>query len=184
RGTQFTSDIFEKFCIERNIKHLKTSPYNPTCNGIAERINQTIRLGIATKRKEVDFHKQIEFIQNGYNNTYHTTIDKIPNEIYVLWKNRSKNYTKYEQTVKKMNQMARERSETNVIEINKKRLEHKYNIGDQVLVRNNTRMNKTDEIYSGPFVVLKIETKNQQIKIENNQKILTRNMKQVKPFYS
>ncbi|KRH92528.1 putative LTR retrotransposable element, partial [Pseudoloma neurophilia] len=37
RGTQFTSDIFEKFCIERNIKHLKTSPYNPTCNGIAER---------------------------------------------------------------------------------------------------------------------------------------------------
>ena len=42
RGVQYTSNTFEDWCAERNVQHILTSPYNPSCNGLAERINQQI----------------------------------------------------------------------------------------------------------------------------------------------
>ena len=42
-GREFVNKDVEKLCRERNITHLTTAPYSPSCNGIAERINRTIR---------------------------------------------------------------------------------------------------------------------------------------------
>ncbi|UYV82662.1 K02A2.6-like [Cordylochernes scorpioides] len=36
-GRQFVSDEFEKFTKMNGIRHTKTSPYNPSTNGLAER---------------------------------------------------------------------------------------------------------------------------------------------------
>lgn len=42
RGRQYISQNFENFLKKEGVKHLITSPYNPTGNSISERINQTI----------------------------------------------------------------------------------------------------------------------------------------------
>jgi transposase InsO family protein len=41
-GPQYTSHAFEEFCKKKNIKHVRTTPYNPSGNGVAERINRTL----------------------------------------------------------------------------------------------------------------------------------------------
>lgn len=42
QGHQFISVIFNSFVKKHKIKHIFTSPYNPRCNGIVERVNKTV----------------------------------------------------------------------------------------------------------------------------------------------
>lgn len=37
QGRQFISSTFKEFIVKHDIKHVLTSPYNPTCNTIVER---------------------------------------------------------------------------------------------------------------------------------------------------
>ena len=40
-GPQFTSEQFEMFMKDNNVKHLRGAPYNPSTNGLAERFVQS-----------------------------------------------------------------------------------------------------------------------------------------------
>ena len=42
-GTAFTSADFSNFMTKNGIKHLKTAPYHPVTNGLAERAVQTFK---------------------------------------------------------------------------------------------------------------------------------------------
>ena len=42
-GPQLTSDEFEQFCREHDIKHIKVTPYHPKSNGLAERAVRTFK---------------------------------------------------------------------------------------------------------------------------------------------
>lgn len=42
-GKQFTSNLFQKFCESNAIKHRRTRPYNPKCNGKIERWFKTLK---------------------------------------------------------------------------------------------------------------------------------------------
>ena len=42
-GTQFTSDLMKEICRLVSVKQLFTTPYNPKCNGLTERINGVIK---------------------------------------------------------------------------------------------------------------------------------------------
>jgi len=46
-ATSFTSREFTHFCKEYGIKITYTSPYNPGCNGMCERVNSTIKRSLA-----------------------------------------------------------------------------------------------------------------------------------------
>ncbi|PIO75318.1 integrase core domain protein [Teladorsagia circumcincta] len=51
-GTQFCSDQFRKMCEEGGIEHLRTAPYHPQSNGLAERFVDTLKRGIKKFKRE------------------------------------------------------------------------------------------------------------------------------------
>ena len=42
-GSVFTSNKFQDFVVKNGICHIKTAPYHPACNGLAERAVQTLK---------------------------------------------------------------------------------------------------------------------------------------------
>lgn len=51
-GTQFTSDIFNRFCQTNNIKHIKPAPYHLKSNSLAERYKQTFKRSFSVSGNE------------------------------------------------------------------------------------------------------------------------------------
>ena len=45
-GSCFCSEELEQFCGANGIKHIKSSPYHPSSNGLSERAVQTVKLGL------------------------------------------------------------------------------------------------------------------------------------------
>ena len=45
-GSVFTSDEFSNFMKQNGIEHIRTSPYHPASNGLAERSVQTFKMGL------------------------------------------------------------------------------------------------------------------------------------------
>ena len=43
RGLQFTADMMKEVCRLVSIKQLHTTPYNPRCNGLCERVNGVLK---------------------------------------------------------------------------------------------------------------------------------------------
>lgn len=52
QGRQYISKKFIDFATKYSIKHTTTSPYNPTANGISERLNQTISTAMRMFKNE------------------------------------------------------------------------------------------------------------------------------------
>ena len=50
-GPQFVSKEFKQFMLINEIKHIKSSPYHPTSNGVAERMVQTLKLALKADHK-------------------------------------------------------------------------------------------------------------------------------------
>ena len=45
-GTQFTSEAFATFTKQNGIKHVRSAPYHPASNGLAERFIQSLKLSL------------------------------------------------------------------------------------------------------------------------------------------
>ena len=45
-GPQFTSSEFSDFCAANGIKHIRTAPYHPASNGLAERFVQSFKVAM------------------------------------------------------------------------------------------------------------------------------------------
>lgn len=50
-GPQFTSGIFKDFCERESIDHIRTAPYMPMSNGLAERFVDTFKTALVKSRK-------------------------------------------------------------------------------------------------------------------------------------
>lgn len=78
-GPQFTSKEFEDFVNANGIKHVKTSPYHPSSNGLAERFVQTFKQAMKCSRNDsASIQKKLANFLLAYRNTPHCTTNETP----------------------------------------------------------------------------------------------------------
>ena len=78
-GPQFTSQEFQNFMNLNGIKHIKTAPYHPSSNGLAERFVQTFKQGIKSSVNDTGtISKKLAQFLLAYRNTKHATTNETP----------------------------------------------------------------------------------------------------------
>ena len=78
-GAQFISDDFNHFMKQNGIKHLRSAPYHPATNGLAERFIQTFKKAMRAGIKENGQLKQcLENFLLSYRTTPHATTKEAP----------------------------------------------------------------------------------------------------------
>lgn len=93
-GPPFSSKEFMTFCSSNGIEVLKSSPYNPESNGIAERAVQTVKRGINKflidhKTKKLSLQEKLDNFLFKYRNTPTTTTNVTPADIMFRYKPRT-----------------------------------------------------------------------------------------------
>ncbi len=77
-GPQFTSDQFEVFMRENNVKHLRGAPYHPATNGQAERFVQTFKRSMKAEKKNVNLYQRLARFLMAYRNAPHAITGEPP----------------------------------------------------------------------------------------------------------
>ena len=80
-GTVFTSQEFQTFCKINGIKHVRSAPYHPTSNGLAERAAQTLKAGLKqTPSPDLEMYRFL----SRYCLTPQTTTGQTPAEMLMM----------------------------------------------------------------------------------------------------
>ena len=77
-GTSFTSAEFIEFMKRNSIRHVRTSPYHPSPNGLVERAVKTVKEGL---KKSGYFECQLARLLFQYRITPHSTTGVAPAEL-------------------------------------------------------------------------------------------------------
>ncbi|XP_033179142.1 uncharacterized protein K02A2.6-like [Bombus impatiens] len=85
RGTAFTSNAFQEYCEEENIKHLLVTTGAPRGKGQVERVNRTLipLLTKLTAPKPDDWYKHVDQVQKYLNSTLNRSTGKTPFQLLV-----------------------------------------------------------------------------------------------------
>ena len=106
RGTAFTSDDFERYCTEPNIKHNKITTGLPRANKQVERINSII-IPVLTQlslKNPFQWYKDVDELQQTLNLTFQRSIDNTPFASLTGLKLRHKNDLKIKELIDKETQ--------------------------------------------------------------------------------
>ena len=79
-GPSFTSDDFESFMRSNCIRHIKSAPYYPSTNGLAERAVQTVKQGLR-QMKGASVEEKLSKFLHKYRITPHSTTGISPSEL-------------------------------------------------------------------------------------------------------
>ena len=78
-GSQFVSEEFQQFTKLNGITHIKSAPYHPATNGLAERFVQRSKQSMrAMKVESSDLHKKLANFILVYHNTPHSITNETP----------------------------------------------------------------------------------------------------------
>ena len=80
-GPQFTSDEFSHFLQSNGTLHLRTAPYHPATNGLAERFVQTFKSAMQTGNANLSIHARLQNFLLTYRNTPHATTKASPAQL-------------------------------------------------------------------------------------------------------
>jgi len=71
-GPQFTLDKFAEFLRRNGIKHIRSAPYHPSTNGLAERFMQTFKRALqASEQSGRSFNQRLVNFLFSYHTTHH-----------------------------------------------------------------------------------------------------------------
>ena len=204
QGSNFLSQLMTQFENALNIRHIKTSAFHPQSNGNIERMHSKqgnlIKTRIADNNKQWDVNlKYINFVINTSTNQttghspYELTFGRTPNIPSTV--NTSPNLT-YQDLIRKWRKKhkeniskTRERIQVEM-ERTKRRLDENitrkypiYKAGDLVKTLNNTKKNKLEPAWEGPFEV-NYYIDNNNLRIRNKDKIIRIQIDQCMPYFS
>lgn len=191
QGRNFISNLFKQVCKLLKIEKLNCTAYHPQSNGALERSHRTLGdyLRSYTEKDPQNWDEFVPFAMFAYNSTPHSstnympfellygTIPNIPNSIK-SGPDPLYNFDDYSCELKYRLQTAWKIAKDKLIdkkEKSKKQYDDKVNyetfdIGEKVLLRNETGDTKTKSLWLGPFVILKIPSlENSTIKIKNKE---------------
>lgn len=82
-GPQFTSEEFQQFCNNNNVKHVRSTPYHPKTNGLVERAVQTFKNRFQASKSVQDLDLRLANFLFSYRNTPHATTGRSPAELFM-----------------------------------------------------------------------------------------------------
>jgi len=84
RGTAFTSNEFESFCRENNIRHVCVATHSPKANGQVERTNRVLGPMISKlieNDNKLYWYKVLSDVEFAINNSVHKTTNETPSKL-------------------------------------------------------------------------------------------------------
>lgn len=148
-GPEFSSAEFQENIESLNVKQIFTTPYNPTSNGLVERVNRTVNQMLSMLTSNPDrWDERLGQVLTTYNNTIHSELNISPSEFLL---NHSHNCTN--------------NPNVNILE-NSWRVGHPnfvpFKVGQKVIVkvvpRGNLVVNKLMPKYEGPYTVVSVNS--------------------------
>ena len=88
-GPSFTSEEFKLFMRSNGIRHIKSAPYHPSTNGLAERAVQTVKQGLR-QMKGASVEEKLSKFLHKYRITPHSTTGISPSELLMGHRLRSR----------------------------------------------------------------------------------------------
>lgn len=77
-GPQLVSEEFKTFMEENGIQHIKSAPYHPATNGLAERFVQTMKQALKSSQGTKSLNRRLSAFLLSYRNTPHATTKVSP----------------------------------------------------------------------------------------------------------
>ncbi len=157
-GSQFKSDLFKSYCLERNIEHRSSLPYRHQANGQVERMVQSFKEILTSKvvehnMKWKDALKATSSAMNNYLPSKSTGYT--PHEL-----SRGYEYKSHINNIVKGRKIANKKLEVSK-SLQKKYYDKKvsnreFEEGDWVMLENINKKTSSDPLRVGPFQVIKI----------------------------
>lgn len=132
-GPQFVSQEFERFLEANGVQHIRSAPYHPSTNGLAERFVQSMKHGLKASQGQGSLHQRLNGFLLAYRNVPHATTKVAPAGLLLRRQLRT-NFDllkppKTKETVRRNQQAQVERRE-------QRAKERVFHPGDYVLARN------------------------------------------------
>ncbi|KAL7843904.1 hypothetical protein SRHO_G00224430 [Serrasalmus rhombeus] len=89
-GPQFCSEEFSTFLKANGVKHIRSAPYHPASNGLAERFVQTFKHALRSSRGTTPLQQRLDTFLLTYRNTPHATTRESPAMLFIGRKLRSR----------------------------------------------------------------------------------------------
>nr|XP_054596817.1 uncharacterized protein K02A2.6-like [Nothobranchius furzeri] len=88
-GPQFYSEEFRVFLKANGVKHIRSAPYYPATNGLAERFVQTFKHALKASTSTAPVQRRLDTFLLTYRNTPHATTRETPAMLFIGRKLRS-----------------------------------------------------------------------------------------------
>lgn len=82
-GPQFTSHEFESFMKGNGVKHIRSAPFHPSTNGLAERFVQTFKQSLKRSTGTMSIQHRLDAFLLMYRNTPHSTTKETPARLFM-----------------------------------------------------------------------------------------------------
>jgi transposase InsO family protein len=132
-GPQFTSEEFATFLLENGVKHIRSAPYHPATNGLAERFIQSMKQAlIASKQNGSTLSHRLSNFLFKYRSSPHTTTGTSPS--LLLQKREIR--TRFDLLRPDRRSRVAERQQQQKVDHNRNKRVRSFSVGQSVMVKN------------------------------------------------